>query len=50
MDQSTLVTSGQTLVRALDASGFAPRLAIWVALYRHRHLEALARSADRQER
>jgi hypothetical protein len=30
MDQSTLVTSGQALVRALDDAGFAPRFAMWV--------------------
>lgn len=30
MDQSTLVTSGQALVRALDAAGLAPQLAMWV--------------------
>lgn len=30
MDQGTLVTSGHALVRALDAAGLAPQLAMWV--------------------
>jgi hypothetical protein len=30
MDQNTLVSSGHTLVAAMDASGFGPRLAMWV--------------------
>lgn len=30
MDQSTLVSSGHALVAAMDASGFGPRLAMWV--------------------
>jgi hypothetical protein len=30
MDQSTLVSSGHVLVAAMDASGFSPRLAMWV--------------------
>ena len=30
MDQNTLVTSGHALVSAMDATGFAPRLAMWV--------------------
>jgi hypothetical protein len=30
MDQNTLVSSGQALVAAMDAAGFAPRLAMWV--------------------
>lgn len=31
MDQSALVTAGQALVKALDAAGFPPRLAMWVS-------------------
>jgi hypothetical protein len=30
MDPSTLVASGQALIKALDDSGFRPRLAMWV--------------------
>jgi hypothetical protein len=30
MDQSTLVTSGQALVKALDQAGLSPRMAVWV--------------------
>jgi hypothetical protein len=30
MDQGTLVTSGHALVKALDAAGLAPQLAMWV--------------------
>lgn len=30
MDQNVLVGSGHALVRALDRSGFPPRLAMWV--------------------
>jgi hypothetical protein len=30
MDQNILVTSGQALVRALDAAGISPRAALWV--------------------
>lgn len=30
MDQTTLVSSGQALVRALDDAEFSPRLAMWV--------------------
>ena|ERR1700710_472792 len=30
MDQNALVSGGQALVAALDAEGFAPRLAMWV--------------------
>ncbi|MDQ2083720.1 hypothetical protein RA307_26340 [Xanthobacteraceae bacterium Astr-EGSB] len=30
MDQNVLVSSGHTLVKALDAAGLAPRIAIWV--------------------
>lgn len=30
MDQNTLVTGGQALVRAMDESGFHPRIAMWV--------------------
>ena len=30
MDQSVLVTTGQALVRALDAAGIPPRAALWV--------------------
>lgn len=30
MDQNSLVSGGQELIKALDASGFSPRLAMWV--------------------
>jgi hypothetical protein len=30
MDQNTLVSSGHVLVKAMDAAGFSPRLAMWV--------------------
>jgi len=30
MDQITLVSSGHSLVRAMDAASFSPRLAMWV--------------------
>jgi hypothetical protein len=30
MDQSTLVSSGHALVKAMDDAGFRPRLAMWV--------------------
>ncbi len=30
MDTSTLVSGGQELVRAMDAAGFSPQLAMWV--------------------
>ncbi len=30
MDQNTLVVGGQALVKALDAAGFRPRIAMWV--------------------
>ena len=30
MDQSVLVSSGQSLVRAMDHSGLSPRIAMWV--------------------
>ena len=30
MDQSTLVSAGHALVKALDEAGFGPRLAMWV--------------------
>ena len=30
MDQNTLVSAGQALVKALDATGLIPRLAMWV--------------------
>jgi hypothetical protein len=30
MDQNTLVSSGHALVAAMDATGFRPRLAMWV--------------------
>ena len=30
MDQSTLVSAGQALVKALDQAGFSPRMAVWV--------------------
>ena len=30
MDQAVLVSSGQALVRALDAAGLAPQIAMWV--------------------
>jgi hypothetical protein len=30
MDQSTLVSAGQALVKELDSQGFRPRVAMWV--------------------
>jgi hypothetical protein len=30
MDKNTLVSSGHALVRAMDATGFSPRFAMWV--------------------
>ena len=30
MDQSTLVSSGQSLIRVMDETGLSPRIAMWV--------------------